>query len=171
MSAHSAESSTGIKNNRNPSGRNQYKDCPPKNDARVAELLYDYQRREIFDKKKISQLLYDEHGIKLSESSVARRRRTLGLYASGITTRQLPETVKRQLILTQMSKDPGKKLGPRMIKQLIAKETGIHLTRDYIRAEMLRQDPEGFASRDTSIKKARGSASEASEEVAFTASS
>jgi hypothetical protein len=37
----------------------------PKNDNQVTELLYDYQRREIFDKKKISQLLYDEHGIKL----------------------------------------------------------------------------------------------------------
>jgi hypothetical protein len=64
-----------------------------------------------------------------SESSVARRRRALGLYASGVTTRQLPETIKRQLVLTQMSKDPEKKLGPRMIKQLIARDTGIHLTR------------------------------------------
>ncbi|KIJ14659.1 hypothetical protein PAXINDRAFT_169591 [Paxillus involutus ATCC 200175] len=152
----SVESSTcPTQHNRNPKGKNQYKDCPPKNDAKVTELLYDYQRREIFDKKRISQLLYDEHGIKLSESSVARRRRSLGLYASGVTTRQLPETVKRQLVLTQMSKDPGKKLGPRMIKQFIAKETGIHLTRDYIRAEMLRHDPEGFAARDTS-KRARG---------------
>lgn len=108
----------------------------------------------------------------LSESSVARRRRALGLYASGVTTRQLPETVKRQLVLTQMSRDPEKKLGPRMIKQLIARETGIHLTRcvktvfllqsplsgreyrDYIRTEMMKQDPEGFASRDMSVKKA-----------------
>jgi hypothetical protein len=152
MSGPSATTSTKP-HNRNPTGRNQYKDCPPKNDNQVTELLYDYQRREIFDKKKISQLLYDEHGIKLSESSVARRRRALGLYASGVTTRQLPETVKRQLVLTQMSKDPERKLGPRMIKQLIARDTGIHLTRDYIRGEMMRQDPEGFASRDTSVRK------------------
>ncbi|KIK93988.1 hypothetical protein PAXRUDRAFT_143845 [Paxillus rubicundulus Ve08.2h10] len=147
------ESST--QHNRNPKGKNQYKDCPPKNDARVTELLYDYQRREIFDKKKISQLLHDEHGIKLRRVSVARRRRVLGLYASGVTTRQLPETVKRQLVLTQLSRDPAKKLGPRTIKQLIAKDTGIHLTRDYIRDEMLRHDPEGFATRKTS-KRARG---------------
>jgi hypothetical protein len=168
MSGPSATTSTKP-HNRNPTGRNQYKDCrtyllflllispspsaAPKNDNQVTELLYDYQRREIFDKKKISQLLYDEHGIKLSESSVARRRRALGLYASGVTTRQLPETVKRQLVLTQMSKDPERKLGPRMIKQLIARDTGIHLTRDYIRGEMMRQDPEGFASRDTSVRK------------------
>lgn len=66
-----------------------------------------------------------------SESSVARRRRALGLYASGVATRQLPETVKRQLVITQMLKDPEKKLGPRMIKQLIARDAGIHLTRYY----------------------------------------
>ncbi|KAF9233406.1 hypothetical protein BU15DRAFT_66632 [Melanogaster broomeanus] len=158
MSVHPESSTAGApsKRTRNPSGKNQYKDC-------LTELLYDYQRREIFDKRMISQLLYDEHGIKLSESSVARRRRVLGLYASGVTTRQLPETVKRQLVLTQMSRDPGKKLGPRMIKQLIAKETGIHLTRDYIRTEMLRHDPDGFAARDTS--KRRGDDPGASESI------
>ncbi|KAH7929971.1 hypothetical protein BV22DRAFT_1001718 [Leucogyrophana mollusca] len=148
------------KHNRNPTGRNQHKDCPPKNDNHVTQLLYEYQRREVFDKRKISQLLLEEHGIKLSESSVARRRRALGLYASGVTTRQLPENVKRQLIFTQMAKDTSKKLGPRMIKQIIARETGIHLTRDYIRKEMLKQDPDGFASRDTSIKKPRANADE-----------
>ncbi|KAH7909614.1 hypothetical protein BJ138DRAFT_1066761 [Hygrophoropsis aurantiaca] len=153
MAGAPAESST--KHNRNPTGRNQHKDCPPKNDSHVTELLYDYQRREIFDKRKISKLLLEEHGIKLSESSVARRRRDLSLYASGVTTRQLPENVKRQLIYTQMARDTSKKLGPRMIKQLIARETGIHLTREYIRKEMLKQDPEGFASRDTSIKRAQ----------------
>jgi hypothetical protein len=71
-----------------------------------------------------------------SESSVARRRRALGLYASGVATRQLPETVKRQLVLTQMLKDPEKKLGPRMIKQLIARDAGSHLTR-YINIKLL----------------------------------
>jgi len=167
MSGPSAATSTKP-HNRNPTGRNQYKDCPPKDDNQVTELLYDYQRREIFDKKKISQLLYDEHGIKLSESSVARRRRSLGLYASGVTTRQLPETIKRQLVLTQILKDPEKKLGPRMIKQLIARDTGIHLTRDYIRAEMMRQDPEGFASRDTSVKKTHTLGIEVMESVIHT---
>ncbi|EGO04019.1 hypothetical protein SERLA73DRAFT_175751 [Serpula lacrymans var. lacrymans S7.3] len=150
----SGESSQTPKSHvRNPEGKNQHKDCPPKNDPRITQFLYEYQRREIFDKREISRLLLSEHGIKMSESSVARRRRSLGIYASGVTTRQLPDNVKRQLVLNQMAKDPTKKLGPRMIKQLIARETGIHLTRDYIRNEMLVQDPLGFTSRDTSLKR------------------
>ena len=41
----------------------------------------------------------------------------------------LPNTVKRQLVLDQMSKDPERRKGPRLVKAAIARETGIHLTR------------------------------------------
>jgi hypothetical protein len=65
----------------------------------------------------------------LSESTICRRRRELGLRASGLTTRSLPDAVKRQLVLDQMAKDPEGKLGAKTIKAGIFKDTGIDITR------------------------------------------
>ena len=64
-----------------------------------------------------------------SESSISRRKRKLGLKASHLTTLELDVSVKRQLILDQMAKDPKGRLGARMVKQGILRDTGIHLTR------------------------------------------
>ena len=44
-------------------------------------------------------------------------------------TAELPDDQKRQLILDQMAKDPAGGCGPSLIKEAIAHETGIHLTR------------------------------------------
>jgi hypothetical protein len=67
----------------NPSGRNQHKDCrksflcctankpliacfsAPKGDHKVADLLREYHRRNISDRKLLSKLLQAEHGIKM----------------------------------------------------------------------------------------------------------
>jgi hypothetical protein len=67
--------------------------------------------------------------ILFSESSISRRKRKLGLKASHLTTLELDVNVKRQLILDQMAKDPKGRLGARMVKQGILRDTGIHLTR------------------------------------------
>ncbi len=64
-----------------------------------------------------------------SQASVGRRFNQLGLTASGLTTKRLPETVKRQLVLDQLEKDPANKKGPKTVKEAIAFDTGIHLTR------------------------------------------
>ncbi|KAF8586795.1 hypothetical protein K439DRAFT_1631355, partial [Ramaria rubella] len=48
---------------------------------------------------------------------------------SQLTTRETPDAVKRQLVLDQMKLDPTKKRGARLIKEEIARQTGIHLTR------------------------------------------
>lgn len=64
-----------------------------------------------------------------SPSSIARRKKELELRSSRLTTRQLGINEKRQLILDQMAKDPAGKYGPRMVKQRIFEDTGIHLTR------------------------------------------
>jgi hypothetical protein len=65
----------------------------------------------------------------LREATVARRLRQYGLKGSGKTTREMPEVDRRQLVVDQMSKDPKAQRGPRLVKEGIAFDTGIHLTR------------------------------------------
>lgn len=77
----------------------------------------------------------------------------LQLHGSRTTSHTLADTVKRQLVLDQMAKDPGRRQGPDLIKEGIAFDRGIHLSRDYITAEMRRQDPGGFELRDPTAKK------------------
>ncbi|KAG2133446.1 hypothetical protein BD769DRAFT_1627428 [Suillus cothurnatus] len=137
----------------NPSGRNQHKDCPPKGDHKVADLLREYHRRNISDRKLLSKLLQAEHGIKMSEATVARRRRELGLFGSRLTATQLPEVTKRQLVLDQLADDPSGRRGPRVVKELIANKTGVMLPRKYIRDQMMLQEPEGFVARQPTSKK------------------
>ena len=121
-------------------------------DSRVATILEGYHRKGISDRKQISKLLFDEHGITLrsvpysymlsfakskvffcSETSISRRKKRLGLRASRSTTQEMNEADKRQLILDQMAKDPTGKVGPRTVKQGIFADTGIHLTRSAFR--------------------------------------
>ena len=63
-----------------------------------------------------------------SEATVTRRKQKLGLKGSGTTTKELSETVKRQMLLKQMAKDPMGKQGPCTIKEAIAHDEGIHIT-------------------------------------------
>jgi len=137
----------------NPNGNNQHKDCPSSDDGRVADILREYHRRNITDKKLISKLLLAEHGIHMSAATVTRRRRFLGLHGSRTTSRTLPVTTKRQLILDQMAKDPTRRQGPDSIKERIAFEQGVHISRDFITAEMRQHDPAGFELRDPTAKK------------------
>jgi hypothetical protein len=117
-----------------------------KGDSHVKEILTEYHRRGITDRVMISELLLVEHGIKMrycclpsasftflslihSEATIARRRKAFGLMGSGITTRDLPDQVKQQLVLDQIAKDPANRQGPRTIKEGITLQTGIQLTR------------------------------------------
>lgn len=117
----------------------------PAGNDRVKNLLIGYHRRGITSRKVISQLLLAEPEpiimryrhllaslcIQLiffpSEGTVARRLKKYGLFASGKTTRLMPETEKRQHVLDQMSLDPMSKQGPRTIKEGLASK--VHLTR------------------------------------------
>ncbi|KAH7902877.1 hypothetical protein BJ138DRAFT_976169, partial [Hygrophoropsis aurantiaca] len=113
----------------NPKGTNQHKLCPPTDDERVADILRAYHRRNISDRKLISKLLRAEHKIVMSEATVARRKKKLGLNGSRLTTSALPESTKRQLVLDQLAKDPLNRRGPRLVKEAIAATSGQHLTR------------------------------------------
>ncbi|KAG1871660.1 hypothetical protein F4604DRAFT_1881097 [Suillus subluteus] len=125
----------------------------PKGDHKVADLLYEYHRRNISDRKLISKLLQAEHGIKMSEATVARRRRELGLFDSHLTAAQLPKVTKRQLMLDQLADDPSGRCGPRVVKELIVNKTGVMLPHKYIRDQMMLQEPEGFMARQPTSKK------------------
>ena len=58
-----------------------------------------------------------------------RRRKAYGLLSSGATTRAMPSSEKRQLVLDQIAKDPTSKQGPKTISEGIVFEKGVHLTR------------------------------------------
>ncbi|PPR07995.1 hypothetical protein CVT24_002686 [Panaeolus cyanescens] len=133
--------------NNNPEGVNGHKNCPPKDDARVEQLLIEYHNKGITDRKLLSKLFRAEHSIQISEATIARRRAGLGLMGSGKTTKTLPEATKRQLVLDAMGQDPAQRKGPHAIKEVIVTQSSVHLTRDYIASEMQKHAPEGFASR------------------------
>lgn len=155
MSAPEGSFRTRGPNNNNMKGNNQYKDRPPPDDPQVAELLKKYHREGITDKKVLSQLFASEHGLTLSESTIVRRKKKLGLRASRLTTLELSYDVKRQLVLDQMAKDPKGLIGPRTVKQGIFKDTGVQLTRDWIIEEMRKIDPVGYAARGSKHVRAR----------------
>jgi hypothetical protein len=64
-----------------------------------------------------------------SEKTIVRRRKGYGLSASRVTTRALSDHVKKKLVIDQLERDPLGRLGPRLVKEAIAMDTGIHLTR------------------------------------------
>ncbi|KII91998.1 hypothetical protein PLICRDRAFT_457400 [Plicaturopsis crispa FD-325 SS-3] len=138
--------------NNNPNGRNQYKDCPPPNDPRVRDALLAYHRRGITDRKKISKLLKEEHGIIMSDTSVSRRRRALDLHGSAHETANTPLPLARLLIHAHMSANPA--WGPRAVRKALLKGNGVLFTRDFIADEMRRVDPRGFAERHPHAQKA-----------------
>lgn len=62
---------------------------------------------------------------------MARRLKKFGLFASGLTTKLMSDEQKRQYVLEQISKDAASKhpKGSRRIKQAIAEDAGVLLTR------------------------------------------
>ncbi|KIJ48438.1 hypothetical protein M422DRAFT_247775 [Sphaerobolus stellatus SS14] len=139
--------------NRNPKGKNQHMHCPPKKDQTIIDILIEYQRRNITNRKTISELLFAEHGIHMSVATVARRRKEAGLKASGAITNSLPATVKQQLVLDQMAADPLSRRGPRTVREAIVNATGLPLTQIYVTEEMQLQDPDGFLLRQPGSRK------------------
>ncbi|OCH93524.1 hypothetical protein OBBRIDRAFT_724824 [Obba rivulosa] len=115
--------------NHNPTGKNQHKDCPPADDATVVRLLHEYHRKGIINKEKLSEIFKTVHGINISATTINRRKRKLGLYASAVTTRDTPDDVKLQLVLDAMAQDPERKMGARRIREAIFARTGTMLTR------------------------------------------
>ncbi|KAG6873430.1 hypothetical protein C0993_001480, partial [Termitomyces sp. T159_Od127] len=51
--------------NNNPTGINQYKDCPKSDNERVEALIRKYHRRGVQNCTLVSELLWKEHGIRM----------------------------------------------------------------------------------------------------------
>ncbi|EPQ60201.1 hypothetical protein GLOTRDRAFT_134926 [Gloeophyllum trabeum ATCC 11539] len=73
--------------NRNPAGVNQHPHCPRPGDAEIERILREFHAQAITNRKLISQLLKSEYGIIMSDTTVSRRRRALGL-SGQITSKQ-----------------------------------------------------------------------------------
>ncbi|KIJ36436.1 hypothetical protein M422DRAFT_179437 [Sphaerobolus stellatus SS14] len=143
--------------NRNPEGKNQHPDCPQADDESIYQILLQYHRQGVTNKTTLSKLLKTAHNITMSPTTVARHLRRFNLRSSALTTRTLPESVRRQLILDELDKDPRSQKGPATIKDSIREATGTHLSRDYIAAEMRCLDPQGFAIHQPGTRKVRQS--------------
>ncbi|KAG2030973.1 hypothetical protein BDR03DRAFT_936513 [Suillus americanus] len=72
---------------------------------------------------------------------------------SRVTAAQLPDATKCQLVLDQLANDPRGRCGPHIMKELIVNQTGLMLPHDYIREQMMLQEPEGFVTRQPTSKK------------------
>lgn len=116
-------------------------------DVTLVAALNAYHRENCSNNDKISKRLLAEHQITMryvgavydgllftngkpySATTVKRRRKELGLTGSGVTTREMLPQVSEQLVLNKMDKDPGKWHGVRTIRQKVAHEDGVQLTR------------------------------------------
>ncbi len=64
----------------------------------------------------------------------------------------MPHQEKVQRVLDEMDKDPTKGRGLNNIKQRLAFNQGVHLTRDFISEVMHTQDPDAFRLREPNSK-------------------
>ena len=63
-----------------------------------------------------------------STATITWRKKKLGLKGSSITTKSIPDIVKRQMVLDQMAKDPTRMQGPWTVKEGIAHDMGEQIT-------------------------------------------
>ncbi|KZV63446.1 hypothetical protein PENSPDRAFT_640844 [Peniophora sp. CONT] len=139
--------------NRNPTGNNQYGKKPGVDDKALVAALTEYHRQGITNNLLISQLLRADHKIDISDTTVKRRRAKLKKHASKVQEKLLSKSDVEQLVLDQIAKDPGLRLGVNTIFKRVPYWTGKHITRKTVSRVMHEHYPEGFALRDPTAKK------------------
>ncbi|KAF7971586.1 hypothetical protein HWV62_20752 [Athelia sp. TMB] len=122
-------------------------------DETLINALNKYHKERLSSNKKIAARLAAEHQIHMSESSVKRRRKELGLLGSGPTTRALPHAVKEQMVVDQLNRDPAKRHGVRTIMQKVAFNEHTHLTKKFVSDIMHLHDNDAFATREPTAKR------------------
>ncbi|RDB24968.1 hypothetical protein Hypma_007391 [Hypsizygus marmoreus] len=150
-----AVASSSQPTNNNPTGINQYKDCPNAKDAHIEQLIRAYDRQGICNRELVSEMLLVQHGYTMSPRTVSRCRKLFGLMGSGATTRALSAEEVSQLVLDQMAKDPTSQRGPKTVKEGILFDTGKHVKRSTICSTMKIYDPQGSIIREPGAKKVR----------------
>ncbi|KAF9230036.1 hypothetical protein BU15DRAFT_57671, partial [Melanogaster broomeanus] len=98
-----------------------------KNDDRVHQILREYPCS--YESSPHQPTITVEHNIRMSPTTVTRRRKDLNLQANGATTRLLSSVVKRQLVLDELAQDPLNRRGPRTVREGIAATSGMLPTR------------------------------------------
>ncbi|KZT27637.1 hypothetical protein NEOLEDRAFT_105977 [Neolentinus lepideus HHB14362 ss-1] len=83
--------------NRNPSGVNQHPHCPRPGDAEIERILREFHAQAITNRKLISQLLKSEYGIIMSDTTVSRRRKALGLSGQIVAKQFIPKATQEAL--------------------------------------------------------------------------
>lgn len=145
-------SSTGDSFVPNPSGKNQFPDCPPKTCPEFRRLLREYHKSST-NCLLVSELLAKEHHILASARTVARRWREMGLRASRATEATIHRNEVIQMVADQMSLDPSGRIGKTVTKHEIAVRTGLHLKRRTVGDIQKILDPEAAAARYPTARK------------------
>jgi len=121
----------------NPTGRNQFNKCPRKT-PQLQELLRRYHRITT-NRRAVSGSLARYYGINISERTIARRWKEMGLKGSGATEASLSPEEIVQIIHRHAGDRPSERL-PSKVKRRIAREAGVHLKRETV-ARVLRDNP------------------------------
>jgi len=135
----------------NPTGRNQYSNCPSKDSPEFLDLLREYHKITT-SRRMVSQLLKKEHGIDVSERTITRRWKDMGLKGSRAEHDLTRETVVR-LIAEQIQMDPSRRAGVNTIKKQVALRTGVHLRRDTVSEIQRVLDPAGVDARNPTSRR------------------
>ncbi|THG92517.1 hypothetical protein EW026_g8404 [Hermanssonia centrifuga] len=117
-------------------------------DATLINALQKYHRQKLTDNKRIAQLLHTEHGLQMSDTTVKRRRRELGLVGSKVNAREIPLQQAEQLVLQQLDQDPAKHHGVCTIQAKVAFNSGVHIARQTVSDIMHIHAPGGFDKRE-----------------------
>ncbi|KIJ55155.1 hypothetical protein M422DRAFT_239782, partial [Sphaerobolus stellatus SS14] len=117
---------------RNSSDGTRYIRCPHRNNERVNNLLRKYADDGVSDRKKISELLAKEHGIHMSEATVSRRRRTLGLTKRPGAPTNISNAEKRSYIWKHRDVGYRGLRRSRAIQKALKEDYDIHITEAYI---------------------------------------
>ncbi|KIJ55187.1 hypothetical protein M422DRAFT_239815 [Sphaerobolus stellatus SS14] len=117
---------------RNSSDASRYIRCPRLNNEHVNELLRKYKDNGVSNRKKISELLAKEHGVNMSEATVARRRRTLKLTKRPGAPTDIPDVEKRLYIWKDRDVGYRGLRRSRAIQRALKEDYDIHITEAYI---------------------------------------
>lgn len=139
----------------NPTGKNQYTHVPPKGSKEFEDLLRRYHRITT-SRVEVQRILEQEHGIYISDRTVARRWREMGLVGSSkVNERRLLPGKVVQLVAEEMALDPAGRIGQNTMKKQIALRSGIHLTRQTVKDVQKLLDPEAAAARNPTAHQIR----------------
>lgn len=138
----------------NPIGRNQHPNCPSKNSDAFLNLLKEYHKITT-SRSEVKALLERRHNIYISERTIGRRWRDMGLKGSRATEASMPRGDVVQLVVAHMEEDVAGTLGKGALKKQIALRTGVHLKRKTVGEIQSMVDPVAALARHPTSRQIR----------------